>query len=217
MLNKDGIFRSLPTNLRSTLSLSPSSFFRPATADALGSKLLHLISEQRSYIRFMELCVLDLVRPTYEEMRVAYATQFSIEYQLLSLPFEETDKPLTPLQETVRLALYVSAQPIVHVSKPSAAVFRAIAAQLKESVERVDMLALCNNNRELLLWVLFVIAHISKGEEEWIWCVTRISQVVESLGLSTVKQIEDALRGFYHLGESFSATIEEARASIDVN
>ena len=211
---RTGAFESLAATLGPRLSLPDSRFFRPAIANALGSKLFELIVERRCYIRFVELCFLESLQPTYEEMQLVFATQLFVEYNLLSLPFEKAGEPLTPLQDCVRLSLYIAAQQMI-LGAPATAVFiRIIAAQLKASLEKVDVKSLCVSNRELLLWVSFIMAHISGGEQDSAWCITQISALEDSLGLTTTRQVEEVLRGFHHFGETFSETISTVQATI---
>jgi hypothetical protein len=208
-------FKPIFATLDSIIPVPVLRFLNTATAKVLGSELVQLLSELHNYTEFMESCALNIVQPTNEEMRLVYATQIYIEYQLLSLPFEKADYPLMPLQECVRLSLYVSTQPLYFVSSPSAAFIRTMASQLKESLERVEEFATGVSCREVILWVLLVIAQISKGEKLWTWCVAQISSVAESLGLSTAEQVKGVLRGFCYIREPFSVTIVQIIGAIN--
>ena len=196
--------RTLPSFMAGEMT---ASFFKPANAFLLGPEMLHLISEQRKYVLFKELCILDHLRPTYEDVQFIYTTQTLVEYQLLSLPFDNIGHPLTPAQESVRLALFVFAQPIITLTKPSSAFTRSMARQLKESLLCTEMPSLWSPNFDLLLWVLFIAAHISDGQEEWTWVVTHISKLVRLLRLQALNQVEEILLGFYYPQDAFGRTL----------
>ena len=158
----------------------------------------------------MESLSLDLIQPTPQEVRAAFIMQIAVEYQLVSIQLDKTTAPLTPLQDSVRLALYLSTQPLIYVTRPNSAYVRNLATQIKDSLEEVDVQSLDVSHRELLLWMLFITAHNSKGEEGWTWCVPRIVEMIDFLGYSVVEQVENMLRGFYHFGDLFTATIIDA-------
>lgn len=202
-----------PIKLRFTLSSAGSSFFKPQTADALGHQILEMVSKQRSFLELVERCFSGVLQPTCDEWRIIYARQMCVDYHLLLLPFGKTDGPLTPFQEAARLALYVSAQPIIHISKPSSTFARGMAAQLQDALVKVDMLAHCTPNREMVLWMLLLGLYITICKKQRAWYSGRISEVLESLDLHTVDQVDEVLQGFYNLGPSHSMIINDALAA----
>lgn len=191
----------------SSLEVMTSRFFEPLNAALLGPEILHLISEQAKCISFKELCVLDQLIPTYEDIQFIYTLQMVVEYRLLSMPFDTVQHPLTSAQESIRLALFVFAQPIISVTESSAAFTRSMARQLKESLERTEMSSLWAPNFDLLLWVLIIGAHIANGQEEYPWLIAHISKLVKILQLQAVDQIEQMLLGFYYFQRSFGPTL----------
>ena len=121
-------------------------------ADALGSKLIHLITEQRYYLRFVQLRMFQMHQPTREQVRLVYAIQRFVEYHPLSLPFEKFDDPIISLQDCVRLALYISAQPVILGASPSSAFIRTLTTQLKASLEKVNFLTNVTIKTDFNVW-----------------------------------------------------------------
>ena len=182
------------------------SFFKPTNAHLLGPELLHPISEQRKYIVFKELCLAGDLIPTYEDCQYFYSAQTLAEYQLLSLPFDNAEHPLTPAQESVRLALFIFARPFIALIKPSAFT-RTMFRKLRASLQRSEISSLWAPNYELLLWVLFIAAHISNSQDEWTWVIVHISELVKLLRLHTVSQIEEILVGFFYPEDCLGRTL----------
>lgn len=157
----------------------------------------------------MEPYLLGLYKPTDEELRLAFAIQLSCEYQLLSLPFQHSNKPLTPTQEAVRLTLYAAFQPIVDVSRPRWAFQGSMRLQLWEALRDTNVPGQNTPENELLLWLYLILAHLSLDQEEWYWAVSCVSELNNALGLQTLGQLNNVLSGFYIPRDSFRQSVRE--------
>lgn len=192
-----------------SLTTSGSSFDQLELADLCGPELLRLILRQRYCFRFMEPYLLGLYQPTDEELRLAFTVQLSCEYQLLSLPFQHPNKPLTPTQEAVRLTLYAAFQPILDVSRPHWAFQRSIRLQLWETLRDINVPGQNVSENELLLWLYLIFAHLSSDQEGWYWAVSCVSELNDALGLQTLGQLEFVLGSFYIPRDSFRQSVRK--------
>lgn len=108
-----------------------SRFFAASNADLIGPALLGIISEQRRCVLFKQLCLARRLIPTYEDIQTIDTTQMATDYQLLHLPFTTNGSNLTPMQDAVRLAVYIFAQAIMTVANQFSAFSRSMSTQLK--------------------------------------------------------------------------------------
>ena len=157
-----------------------------------------------------ELCTSQHLDHTREDYTYVYTKKVWIEFQLLSYPHvqSEEEEPVTPAQEAVCLALYTFSQPIVFVTRASAAFPQAMARQLITTVKKADFSNLWGPCLELRLWVLFITAFLSQGEVHWIWLVAQISDLIDHLHIHTVEDMEEILMGFYYFPEYFGAALK---------
>ena len=200
------------TNLSSTAS----GFFSHPNVALIGPALLQLISEQQTCIQFKELCALGRLKPTYHDIQYIYTAQIAADYRLLEMPFSEAEGDIAPAQDAVRLALYIFAQPIVNVAKPASAFCRAMARQLQEALELSELFAFWESSNDLLLWVLFIGARISHGQEEWAWLVSHIALIVTVLDIRSRDEMKGVLMGFFYFSNSFDETLEEVWREVDI-
>ena len=183
-----------------------SNFFTPANALLLGPKLLSIVDEQRAYVLFKRHCYRDKIEPAWDDLEHFFAKQLRVEYELLSMPFEDLRMKLTPAREAVRLALYMVTQPVTTISS-SAAFTHSMVAQLKEALERSDLSSSWAPTCELLLWVLFIGAQFSQRCAEWPWFVSHVSRTSKALGLVSCSQMREVLLGFYYFEEYCDGTL----------
>lgn len=174
--------------------------------DFLGPALLHVATKQRTVMHFRCICSRGDYSPTPTDMQYIYGLEMSVEYHLTVL---RADESLTPAQHAVRLALFIFPQPFILVAKPNAAFCRAMTKRMKKWLERSDLVSLWAPKCDLLLWVLFVTAHISIGEAEWPWVLSCLSTLISFLGLQSVGEMEKVLNGFYYHPPFFMVTAEK--------
>lgn len=183
-------------------------FFAASNALLIGPQLLHLISEQRKCIAFKELCTLGVLNPPYDDIQYIYSLQVANDYELLMIPFNQECGEISPVQEALRLVLYIFAQPIIAVASPKAAFSRSMVRQLQAALECSECSTLWQRNFDLLLWVLFIGAHISYGEKEWDWFLAHIAMITRVLGIRSANEVKGVLSGFYYFPKLFDGTME---------
>ena len=69
---------------------------------------------------------------------------------------------------------------------------------------------------DLLLWVLFVGAQVSYGQEEWAWLIAHIAMAVRLLGLESQDKLREVLVGFYYLSTLFDETLDKVWRDVDI-
>ena len=141
-----------------------------------------------------------------------------VEYDLLSLPFDPTlEEALTPLQNAVRLTLFIFGFATYTRFEPSSAYTLAIVDQLKEALELVDTSTLWSS--DLLLWTLFFGAHIARHTQERAWFVTHLAENTSQLDLGSVDAVQGVLETFFFLKPFSRASLleiwDEASCSVE--
>lgn len=81
------------------------------------------------------------------------------------------------MQEAVRLAIILYSSAHYNVVQPSSSVARALITDLKEALEQSDLRNLWTDASNILLWVLFLGAHMSSGQVERSWFIAAMSKV----------------------------------------
>lgn len=175
-----------------------TGFFTPENRKLLNPTIMNAVDSIRTYIRFRRLSCTDTIRNSHEEYEFFYMRQCCVEYDLLSMPFDKSLPALTPLQNAVRLVLFVYGFATYAKFEPSSAYIQAIVAQLKESIELVDLPAL--EIPDLLLWTQFFGASISRLSKERSWFVTHLARTIHQLKLKSADDMEEILRRFFYMG-----------------
>lgn len=192
-------------------------FFSPGTDEIMGLDLLEIIGNQREVMLWKQLFSLGKADPSPEEITYVYTKQMAVEYELLTMPFHAHDPPLRSSEQALRLALFTFTRPIILVARSSAAFPRAMALQIKSHLLLTDLANLWGTNSDVLLWILFVVAHVSLGQPEFDWCMVYIHQIVRALGLNTRDDLEQLLLGFYYFPEYFGETLQAIWTAVEVS
>ena len=121
------------------LNLMASSFYAGPSVNLLGPRLLDLVAQRRRFLLSKEIWASGRVQVSLDELEYFTPTEQSVDYGLLCLPFQAEGSNLTPLQETVRLALFVFGYAIFLRHEPFAAYTRALITQLRESLLKTDL------------------------------------------------------------------------------
>ena len=189
-------------------------FFTPANHKLLNPAILKAISSIRLYLRFRQLSCGGRIRTSPEEFEYFYMRHCAVEYDILSLTFDETLATLTPLQNAVRLTLFVFGFATYTRFEPSSAYILAIVDKLKRELDLVDLATLWTS--DLVLWTLFFGAHISRHTKERAWFVTHLARNIGKLGLTSAFEVQEVLGRFFFLKIFTQASLleiwNEARA-----
>ena len=200
----------LETNSCTSFAKTTTGFFRTSKADVLCSELLQIICRQRLYIAIRGLGSTGVIELGPSEMQAISKTQMQVDYRLLCLPFEgQNDSTLSPIQNIVRLSLFVFAQPIVNIVKSSSAFNRSMTLQIRASLEQIDLCSLEGTSPDLLTWVLFILGHISRGQPEYGWAASHLARLLRKMQLESIDDLRDVLSEFYYFDNSFEETLKD--------
>lgn len=131
----------------------------------------------------------------------------NVEFDLLSMPFDDPSSRLTPLQNVVRLVLFIFGFATYTRFEPFSAWTQAIVVQLKESLELTDLSAV--QPSDLLLWAEFFGALVSRRTNERPWFIARLARTVSQLGLESAEDMQAVLLRFFYLGSLSQGSLLE--------
>jgi hypothetical protein len=180
------------------LNRMATGFCTPANRKLLNPAIMKAIASIRTYLQFRGLSCTAAMRSTSQEFEFFYIKQCAVEYDLLSMPFDDGLSPLTPLQNAVRLVLFIFGFATYTRFEPSAAYTQAIVAQLKESLEAVDLETLWTS--DLLLWTFFFGAHISRQTRERPWFIACLVRSTRQLEIRSADEMQGMLLRFFYIG-----------------
>lgn len=198
------------------ISKMGTRFFEPPNRRLLCPRMLELIAHQRQYVSFNHLCVLGSLDPTDDDAEAAAYMQMSVEHELLSLPFEDRQLTLLPYRDAIRIALFVFGQPICTVIKPTSAFARSLSGQLMRRLESAGCTLRRPGNRDLSIWLLFILAFISYEQEDCVWAVGILAELVAEHQLQTVEQFELLLCGFFYIDMWFRNTVTKVWEDVQI-
>ena len=189
------------------LGLTASGFCTRFTVEALGLRMLELVAQRRKYFLFKALSSRNFVQPTSEEHEYFVLTELLVDYRLLSLPFE-SDTVITPLQECVRLALFTFGHLTKMSFEPGSLWTRALVNQFKESLEQTDLASFWSPLSTLLLWIVFLGAHVSQSLKEHPWFILHLANGVNLLKLQAADEMREVLVRFFYVETCFAQSMQ---------
>ena len=139
----------------------------------------------------------DMIRrSTRKEIRASFTLRTNIEYELLALPFMADG--ITPEQDVVRLALYLSCKPTLISSPLTATLTDSMATQIYNSLRKSSGSSGWSSCPMLLLWALSIAASICLEANQRSWITREIAVLTKSLNLETQEEMEEILTGFFY-------------------
>ena len=199
--------RQLP---RSCSPLTASGLLTLPTAKFLYPKLLRLISERRRYTLFKELCTNCYITPTPEDFFFFLVSQGSVSYHLVSMSFDAVVPHSTQIQGSIRLPLLIFGYANIMTFEPSATYSQALVDQLKSTLQKTSLATFWAPNYEALMWLVFIGAHISRGQKERPWFIVHLNQGARILGLQELGQLKEILVRFFYLENIYGKRLCEA-------
>lgn len=197
------------------------TFYRNNNLEAkvLGEGLLNSIlifdSELISIIR--DLCDATLWREFYvdglEKLSAdgeSHLTtkRFEVEYRLITLPFQLCYNTEDTIQETCRVALLIFSTSSIMLLPPASGCCRSLVRQLMEALDQpgCDLQTLWAGLNDVLIWILFLGAHISIGQPEQGFFVAEIARCAHVLGLRELEEMRLLLVRFFYLDRVYQAS-----------
>ena len=182
-------------------------FFTPANRRLLNPAIMRALARTRMYLLFRELSFIGITQPALEEVEFFYSKQRSVEYDVLSMPFDMPPPVLTPIQEAVRLSLMIFAFAASTKFVPMSAYTLFLVHKLKETLEPLDLDSLWSS--DLLLWVLFFGAHISRHLEERKWFIACLARNTTQLDLSSADAVQEVLLNLFYFERFYRDSLLE--------
>ena len=191
------------------LNLMASSFYAGPSVNLLGSRLLDLVAQRCRFLLSTEFWASSGIQASPDELEYFTATEQSVDYGLLCLPFHAEGSDLTPLQETARLALFVVGYAVFLRHEPFATYTRALVTQLRESLLKTDLRGYWSPGCSLLLWVMFIGAFVSRSQRESPWFIMHLARGIHHLKIKSEQELEDALIRYFYTERLFGVHFAE--------
>ena len=185
------------------LDATAPGYYSSDIEDLLGHHLMEPIRRTRLYFRYWCLIYDGVMSQELEDSQYFFALQQAIDFEILSIPFEDSDNKATPTQEAVCLSLFLSPPSPVPICKAR----DAIVSHLRNALSKTDLSGSWSPCTELLVWVLFAGVQVSdSSNDDRIWFMQHLARCVLQLGLETAEELGQVLEGFFYLN-SFSNEI----------
>jgi hypothetical protein len=188
------------------LNLMASAFQDHETVSVLGDRILLYVTQHREFVLFKYLISNGYVIASYDDLELIFDVHHLADYHLLSLPFNAT---LSPIQESTRLALYISAWLNSLSFEPGLAYTFALVHQLQKALQEVEPPTSSKPAVRLLTWVLFIGAHISRTRAERPWFIQHLARATQLLGLESVGQLRDLLFNFFYMEKIYGPSLPQ--------
>ncbi len=157
----------------------------------LDNELVDIIVQVQYITRYREYCLGHGYRVTPQEVEIFTLRRLDLEYRLMNRLFGGTIVAEDRRHRTIEISLLIFSVVNLDLITVTAGPFRTLLRQLMKSLEHPNLLSLWWSARKVLLWVLFLGAHISAHPKEQQWFVYRLAQLSPRLG---IKGWDDARR-----------------------
>ena len=189
-----------------TLNLTASAFYDPEIAVLLGDTLFMYVRMHYEFVLFKALISKRVVIASNDDLELIFDLHHLADYHLLSLPFNED---LSPLQEVIRLALYISAWLNTLNFDPGLGYTNALLQQLEEALQSLELPSGPTPVSRLLTWVLFVGAHISRTREERPRFVQHLAKAIKLLGVQSAAQLRELMSKYFYMERIYALSLQE--------
>ena len=182
-----------------------AGFFDEFVYNSLPQELSQLIVISRAPLLYRCLYKANILRPTIKDYSIFVNIQQSAQYELLRL---HTICVLSPWQETVRLALLVAIMTTDVQFLPNHSYTKNLSQQLRQSC-REALLTINPQQKQAMVWALFIGSILSKGLPQRTWFVMEMARLCQGLGLDTCDAFRDLLGRFVFLDWMYEEKLQE--------
>jgi hypothetical protein len=134
---------------------------------------------------------------------------YNLRYLVLTIPFQN-QTPVSDKQEACRIALLIFWNANYLVGRPESALFRRLTILLKAALETSDLQHFWDPHFELLMWVLFLGAHISAGQRERPWFAMNLARGARLVKLDNWADVRAILLRYFYIDRVYQKSFEEA-------
>lgn len=210
--------RSLACMPSDSLSSPPGSlcsrFFTDCNLRLLGPDLPRIILDQSRCLRFKVHWgdVSNRCRQLKaEDFEGSYTSRGPVDLAFIDLAYK-AGIALTPIQHAVGLAFFSLTQSITRIATPFSAFSRSMANQLCVAIDKCNLVQLwaAKESSEMLMWVVFVALHLSRGQKEWPSLITYMTMTAGNIGVESQAQMAKVLSGYVYSAKLCGETLDSA-------
>jgi hypothetical protein len=195
-----------------------TALLMPAVAALFNWQLNQAFQDLREVVLYREHYHHKECPPPGAELDHFNIKSYNIRYLVLTIPFQ-MQTPVSNKQEPCRIALLIFWNANYLVGGPDSALFRHLTTQLKVALEKSDLQDFWVPHTELLMWALFLGAHISAGRQERPWFVMNLAGGARLLKVYEWTEMRAILLRFFYIDRVYRKSFEEVwqEASVLVN
>jgi hypothetical protein len=173
---------------------------KPEVAQLFSPKMIEIIQCLRSFILYQEYCHDEERNFPAEEEEFFLTRNWKFRYMALSIPTDRHQGGRNDRQEPCRLALLTFSYANYITQQPDSALFRSLTMQLKTALEEsVDLRFFWHPYSEVLMWVLYLGAYISKGQRERPWFIVHLSRGARLLKIKDWNEMRTILMQYFYI------------------
>jgi hypothetical protein len=181
----------------------------PSVAGLFDWQLNQAFYDLREVVLYREYYHHKECPPPAAELDHFNAKSYNLRYLVLTIPFQN-QTPVSDKQEACRIALLIFWNANYLVRRPESALFRRLTTQLKAALETSDLQQFWGLHFELLVWVLFLGAHISAGQRERSWFIMNLARGAQLLKLGNWADVRIILLRYFYIDRVYQKSFEEA-------
>lgn len=183
--------------LANTKILVDTKFVLPLYRKFVGEELFDIIMRSCKLNLLRERIAKERVQLSFAEVEALCAEPLILEHRLLSMRIEESTNALcNPARDAIRLAFYVLCGPKIPISRPGNPFRKSLGHQLRQCLKQSNTAGLWQPCPDLLLWTLFITAHVCYQQDDWPWVISQIDFVCQELEVHSLIAFAGVLSGF---------------------
>lgn len=176
----------------------------------LNSELISIIQDLCDATLWREFYVCGLEKLSADGESYLTTKRFEAEYRLITLPLQPRYNTDDKIHEACRVALLTFSTSSITLLPPSSGCCRSLVRQLMEVLNQpgCDLQTLWAGLNDVLIWVLFLGAHISIGQPEQGFFVAEIARCAHVLELHELEEVRLILMRFFYLDRAYQASTQ---------
>lgn len=172
-----------------------------ASKDALrlDEELIGLVRQAQYITRYREYCLGHGYRVTSQEVEVFTLRRLDLEYRIMRRLFGPDRGNSYPEHTSIQIAILIFSTVNLELLNASAGPFRTLSKLLRASLESSELLTAWWEAPDVLMWILFMGAHISVHPKERLWYLYRLAPLPARLSLHSWQEAREMLRWCFYV------------------
>jgi hypothetical protein len=160
--------------------------------------------------RYREYCLGHGFRVTEQEVEIFTLKRLELEYRIMNRLFGDS-RPVDddPRHQAIEISLLIFSIVNLELLKPSAGPYRTLSKLLRGNLGHPQLLSIWWPALDILMWALFLGAHISSHPKERLWYVYRLAQLPPRMGLQTWDQARQVLTGCFYVDRMYEESFRD--------